>query len=142
MHSCLLAMHFSVETQPNQRRLMKFAWITMAGLLLLSGCSKNSSPDSATAASSEASVKDTFVSLIETSLQPGTPPPDLVEINQLKEALLAIPRGEMEEVLGLADRIIVMHEGKITGELAKSEFSEEAVMNLATGKLSPQQVSQ
>jgi ribose transport system ATP-binding protein len=49
---------------------------------------------------------------------------------------------EMEEVLGLADRIIVMHEGKITGELAKSEFSEEAVMNLATGKLSPQQVSQ
>ena len=75
----------------------------MAGLLLLSGCSKNSSPDSATAASSEASVKDTFVSLIETSLQPGTPPPDLVEINQLKEALLAIPRGEMEEVLEFAE---------------------------------------
>ena len=103
LHSCLLAMHFSIETQPNQRRLMKFAWITMAGLLLLSGCSKNSSPDSATAASSEASVKDTFVSLIETSLQPGTPPPDLVEINQLKEALLAIPRGEMEEVLEFAE---------------------------------------
>ena len=75
----------------------------MAGLLLLSGCSKNSSPDSATAASSEVSVKDTFVSLIETSLQPGTPPPDLVEINQLKEALLAIPRGEMEEVLEFAE---------------------------------------
>ena len=67
------------------------------------GYSKNSSPDSATAASSEASVKDTFVSLIETSLQPGTPPPDLVEINQLKEALLTIPRGEMEEVLEFAE---------------------------------------
>ncbi|MEC7200184.1 MAG: hypothetical protein VXW84_06075, partial [Verrucomicrobiota bacterium] len=48
-------------------------------------------------------MKDTFVSLIETSLQPGTPPPDLVEINQLKEALLAIPRGEMEEVLEFAE---------------------------------------
>lgn len=41
---------------------------------------------------------------------------------------------EMEEVLGLADRIIVMHEGKITGELSRPDFSEEAVMTLATGK--------
>lgn len=40
---------------------------------------------------------------------------------------------EMEEVLGLADRIIVMHEGKITGELQKEQFSEAAVMRLATG---------
>jgi len=40
---------------------------------------------------------------------------------------------DMEEVLGMADRIIVMHEGQIGGELHKSQFSEQAVMHLATG---------
>jgi ribose transport system ATP-binding protein len=40
---------------------------------------------------------------------------------------------EMEEVLGLADRILVMHEGRIAGELARSESNEEAIMKLATG---------
>ena len=40
---------------------------------------------------------------------------------------------DMEEVLGMADRIIVMHEGKIGGELTKRQFSEESVMQLATG---------
>ena len=42
---------------------------------------------------------------------------------------------EMEEVLGISDRIAVMHEGKITGILDRSQFSEEAVMRLATGAL-------
>ncbi len=40
---------------------------------------------------------------------------------------------EMEEVLSLSDRVLVMHEGRITGELSKGQMSEEAVMNLATG---------
>jgi ribose transport system ATP-binding protein len=40
---------------------------------------------------------------------------------------------DMEEVLGLSDRIIVMHEGRIAGELERSTFNEEAVMRLATG---------
>lgn len=40
---------------------------------------------------------------------------------------------DMEEVLGISDRIAVMHEGRITGTLARSEFSEESVMHLATG---------
>jgi len=40
---------------------------------------------------------------------------------------------EMEEVLGISDRIAVMHEGRITGILNRHEFSEEAVMRLATG---------
>ena len=39
---------------------------------------------------------------------------------------------DMEEVLSLSDRVIVMHEGQITGKLTKSELSEEAVMRLAT----------
>ncbi len=40
---------------------------------------------------------------------------------------------DMEEVLGMSDRIIVMHEGEIGGELNKNQFSEQAVMHLATG---------
>ena len=40
---------------------------------------------------------------------------------------------EMEEVLGISDRIAVMHEGRLTGILERSQFSEEAVMHLATG---------
>ncbi|QVL32919.1 sugar ABC transporter ATP-binding protein [Telmatocola sphagniphila] len=40
---------------------------------------------------------------------------------------------DMEEVLGMSDRILVLHEGRLTGELERDQFSEEAVMNLATG---------
>lgn len=40
---------------------------------------------------------------------------------------------EMEEIIGLADRILVMHEGHITGSLNREEFSEEKIMMLATG---------
>ena len=36
-------------------------------------------------------------------------------------------------VLGIADRMLVMHEGAITGELARDQLNEEAVMQLATG---------
>jgi ribose transport system ATP-binding protein len=40
---------------------------------------------------------------------------------------------EMEEVLGMSDRTLVMHEGRLTGELPRAKLSEEAVMTLATG---------
>ena len=43
---------------------------------------------------------------------------------------------DMEEVLSVSDRIAVMHEGEITGTLARDEFSEEAVMRLAVGRTS------
>ena len=41
---------------------------------------------------------------------------------------------EMEEVLNMSDRTLVMHEGQITGELQREELSEEAIMHLATGR--------
>jgi ribose transport system ATP-binding protein len=40
---------------------------------------------------------------------------------------------EMEEVLGMSDRALVMHEGRLSGELSRTELSEEAIMQLATG---------
>ena len=32
----------------------------------------------------------------------------------------------------MADRVLVMHEGRITGELNRDELNEEAIMQLAT----------
>jgi len=40
---------------------------------------------------------------------------------------------DMEELLGMSDRVVVMHEGRIEGELSRAELNEEAVMQLATG---------
>jgi ribose transport system ATP-binding protein len=40
---------------------------------------------------------------------------------------------DMEEILGVADRIAVMHEGRITGVLQRDQFSQEAIMHLAVG---------
>jgi len=40
---------------------------------------------------------------------------------------------EMPEVMGISDRIIVMHEGEMTGVLNRDEFSQELLMRYATG---------
>ena len=42
---------------------------------------------------------------------------------------------ELPEVLGMADRVLVMHEGRLTGELSRAEADEESVIRLATGQL-------
>lgn len=41
---------------------------------------------------------------------------------------------EMEEILGISDRVLVMHEGRLSGELSRQHLSEESVMQLATGQ--------
>ncbi|MFM8319931.1 MAG: sugar ABC transporter ATP-binding protein [Chloroflexota bacterium] len=41
---------------------------------------------------------------------------------------------EMPEVLGMSDRILVMHEGRVTGELSRAEATEERVMALAAAR--------
>jgi ribose transport system ATP-binding protein len=40
---------------------------------------------------------------------------------------------DLEEVLGMSDRVLVLHEGRLAGQLGRAELSEEAVMHLATG---------
>jgi ribose transport system ATP-binding protein len=40
---------------------------------------------------------------------------------------------DLEEVLGMSDRVLVMHQGRIAGELARGSLSEEGIMHLATG---------
>ncbi|MEJ9210554.1 sugar ABC transporter ATP-binding protein [Bacillus smithii] len=40
---------------------------------------------------------------------------------------------ELPEILGMSDRILVIHEGKIAGELQGKEADQETIMTLATG---------
>ncbi len=54
---------------------------------------------------------------------------DLVE--KEGKALLMIS-SEMEELMGMSDRIIVLAEGEKTGELEKDEFSQETIMAYAS----------
>jgi len=40
---------------------------------------------------------------------------------------------DLEEVLGMSDRVLVLHEGRLAGELPRADLSEQAIMHLATG---------
>lgn len=57
------------------------------------------------------------------------------QINELAEEGLAVLviSSELPEVLGLSDRIYVMNEGRITGELSSAQANQENVMHLMTG---------
>ena len=39
-----------------------------------------------------------------------------------------------KKCLSMSDRVLVMHEGRIAGELQRDELSEQAIMQLATGR--------
>jgi ribose transport system ATP-binding protein len=41
---------------------------------------------------------------------------------------------DMEEVIGVSDRVAVMHEGAVAGVLGRDEMSEGNIMSLAVGK--------
>jgi len=42
---------------------------------------------------------------------------------------------ELPEILGMSDRIIVMHEGRIAGEFERHEATQEKIMKAATGEV-------
>ena len=56
-------------------------------------------------------------------------------MNELAEkegkAILMIS-SEMEELMGMSDRIVVLAEGQMTGELQKEEFCQETIMTYAS----------
>jgi ribose transport system ATP-binding protein len=62
-----------------------------------------------------------------------------VEIYELMNKLAAEGVGmimissELPELLGMSDRVLVMHEGRLAGELSREEATQEKVMHLATG---------
>ncbi|MFD4927611.1 sugar ABC transporter ATP-binding protein [Peribacillus butanolivorans] len=56
-------------------------------------------------------------------------------MNELTERGIAIimVSSELPEIVGMSDRILVVHEGTIAGELKKQEVTQEKIMALATG---------
>ncbi len=56
-------------------------------------------------------------------------------INQFKaEGLSILVSSEMPEVLGMSDRILVMHEGRCGGEFSREQATQESLMAAAVGK--------
>ncbi len=64
-----------------------------------------------------------------------------VEIYRLMVALarrgvgIVMVSSEMEEILGMSDRILVMHEGIITAEFPRAEATQEGIMASAAGRM-------
>jgi ribose transport system ATP-binding protein len=56
-------------------------------------------------------------------------------MRKLAEAGVAIIMisSDMEEVIGVSDRVAVMHEGRVTGVLGREDCTEENIMRLAVG---------
>lgn len=56
-------------------------------------------------------------------------------INQLAEAgkAIIVVSSDMEEILGISDRILVMYEGEITGEVKREEFSQHIISEYQIG---------
>ncbi len=55
------------------------------------------------------------------------------ELAQQGYAIIMIS-SEMPEILGMADRIVVMCEGRVTGELSRAEATQEKILELAMAK--------
>ena len=55
-------------------------------------------------------------------------------INRVAEngAAVIMISSDMAEILGMSDRIVVMCEGKVTGELNGAEATQEAVLHMAS----------
>lgn len=56
----------------------------------------------------------------------------MMELAAQGKAILMVS-SEMPEIIGVCDRVVVMHEGRLTGELSEAEMNQEAIMALASG---------
>ena len=61
------------------------------------------------------------------------------EVHRILDGLVAdgmailMISSELPEVLGMADRVIVLHEGRMTAELTRAQADEDSVMRAAAG---------
>ena len=56
----------------------------------------------------------------------------MIDLTKQGKSILMVS-SDMEELLGMSERIVVLHEGHQTGILNRDEFSQETVMTLASG---------
>ena len=63
------------------------------------------------------------------------------EIYKLMEEIVASGKSiimvssEMTEVVGMSDRMLIMREGRLVGELEREEFEEERIITYAVGEV-------
>ncbi len=66
-----------------------------------------------------------------------------VEVHRIMSDLAASGLGiilissELPEILAMSDRILVLHEGRVTAEISRADATEERVMFAATGQRHP-----
>lgn len=48
-------------------------------------------------------------------------------------AAIILISSELPEVMGMSDRVVVMHEGRVSGELMREDFTQESILTLASG---------
>jgi len=113
-----LAIKTPTDTQPvrllsggNQQKVVLGKWLSLKPRVLLM--------DEPTRGI-DVGAKQAFYRMMETLARDGI-------------AILFVS-SELEEILGMSDRVLVMHEGRIMGELDREAMSEEAIMHLATGR--------
>ena len=56
----------------------------------------------------------------------------MVDLTKQGKSILMVS-SDMSELLGISERIIVLHEGELAGELKKEQFSQETILNMASG---------
>ena len=60
--------------------------------------------------------------------------PSLDRLAAMGRRVVLMISSDLEEILGMSDRVLVLHEGRLAGELSRERMSEEAIMHLATGR--------
>jgi len=60
---------------------------------------------------------------------------DLMRLLAKRDKAILMISSELSEVIGMSDRIIVMRDGQIMGELSPHEMTEERILTMATGQI-------
>jgi ABC-type sugar transport system ATPase subunit len=60
---------------------------------------------------------------------------DIIDTLASKGVSIVFVSSDMQEILSLCDRVIVMYEGEITGELLHGEATQDKIMALASNQL-------
>lgn len=56
----------------------------------------------------------------------------MVDLTEMGKSIIMVS-SDMDELLGMSERIVVLHEGRQTGILTREEFSQETILALASG---------
>lgn len=72
-------------------------------------------------------------------LDNGLPTYVINPLHTMKGYAIILISSEMPEILGMSDRIVVMCNGKVSGELKRGEATQEAILELAMEKSAPVQ---